>query len=675
VHGKGSYYCNSCKSETTPKIKYKTEKIRQTSFTNSLPKCSIEVIRSKNKLDKMLIEGGEKLKFISYSTSIDSLLDFFEMGYKKVEYICGEFLIDSYKKLLSEQKISDVKRLNDYVRQGRLKVYVPKKGSFHSKLYIVEDGVQTRVGIGSANATRSGRKGRMFETMSFYTFDFQHSLLNEAKEAFDQHKKICVRFFDDLNRLIDEKPEEEHEKIIEYYLNTNVKRYADDNTKEFYQVTKNALEVDDSDDSDTNELLSISLNKLSKSGASVVKDLNIFDAIKSDGVIRISRKKFLDEKNHVLPVMHYNNQEGEILIGLSQKEVSRTAKNIDPTIINQSLEGVEEYFDTVDMATCGDSSPEDVKMNMAEAMFSVLTAPFGHELMRIKRNNVGLSNDRGLRFPVIYGPSHNGKSFFCKLMLYWITGKVIKPQTGSDFVKSKVLGAQSWGTCFPLIFDDVPADKLGEKSKDIFVEYYERWWTEDVPSPYPIISTNKYKLKDWAASRSKKFDFDVYFEGSIANQKLTNSLLKRPNDIFLYFSKLFSDKLNIQEDYVSEDENKIAREVWKELYEIADRDMPSYFPMRALEELYDPGVEELHNLIYRDNLAIVKDSRDVLHIEFPGFAPYAVADIKKLLSPKAAALERGNTITIRNPSAFWNWIIPGYENMNRTRKWWRRTRG
>ena len=125
-YAKDSYYCNSCSSEAKPKPKLKIEKVKQTSFPNSLPDCSIEVIRSKNKLDKVL-EGGEKLKFVSYSTSIDSLTDFFEMGYQKIEYICGEYLIDSFKKLLSEKKISDVKKLNDYVRKGQLEVFVPKK--------------------------------------------------------------------------------------------------------------------------------------------------------------------------------------------------------------------------------------------------------------------------------------------------------------------------------------------------------------------------------------------------------------------------------------------------------------------------------------------------------------------------------------------------------------------
>ena len=669
-YSKGDYYCNSCKSDSKPKKKSINNKPKQHSFSNSLPDCSIEVIKNNKKLDNML-KNGDELKFISYSTSIDSLLDFIGMGYKKIEYVCGEYLIDSFKNHLSEKKLSDVKLLTDYVREGRLEVYVPKKGSFHSKLYIVKDGLQTRVALGSANATRSGRKGRMHEIMAFYNFNYSHRLLKEAEKAFDLHKSQCNRFFDDLIKLIDEKPQEESEKVIEYYLKSNVKRYADGDAKEFYQVTKNALEIDDEN---SNEMITISLNNLSRSKTSIMNELKVFKPIKGDDYIKIPKKKFLDEKNHMLPPMHYNPN-GEIIIGLSGREMLRTANDLNPNLVDQALNGVEEYFRTVDMATCGDSGPENVKMNMAEAMFSVFTAPFAHELMKIKRRNVGLSDDRGLRFPVIYGPSHNGKSFFSKLMLYWITGKSIKPQHGSDFVKTKLEFAQSFGTCFPLIFDDVPADKLGEKSKDIFVEYYERRWTQDVPSPYPIITTNKYKLKDWATSRSKKLSFDVYFEASIANKKLTTSFLERPNEIFLYFSKIFSNKLKLQDDYNSDDENKIAREVWSELYGIANRQMPSYFPMKSLDELYDPGIQQLHNLVYRDKIAILKDKGDVLNIKFPDFAPYEVADVKKLLSPKSAAIERGTTITIRNPKAFWNWLIPGYENLGKLRRWKRRRYG
>ena len=97
--------------------------------------------------------------------------------------------------------------------------------------------------------------------------------------------------------------------------------------------------------------------------------------------------------------------------------------------------------------------------------------------------------------------------------------------------------------------------------------------------------------------------------------------------------------------------------------------------MKSLDELYDPGIQQLHNLVYRDKIAILKDKGDVLNIKFPDFAPYEVADVKKLLSPKSAAIERGTTITIRNPKAFWNWLIPGYENLGKLRRWKRRRYG
>ena len=171
----------------------------------SAANISIEVLKSNNRLDKILKDGKE-LKFISYSTSIDSLLDFFGMGYEKIDFICGQYLIGPFKKIIKEEGIPKIKKLNDYIREGRLTVYVPKTLNFHTKLYIIKRGSQTRTAIGSANATRSGRKGRMFETMVFSEYNYQHQLLKETEEAFQQHKERCELLFEDLNKILDNKP-------------------------------------------------------------------------------------------------------------------------------------------------------------------------------------------------------------------------------------------------------------------------------------------------------------------------------------------------------------------------------------------------------------------------------------------------------------------------------------
>ena len=635
----------------------------------SAANISIEVLKSNNRLDKILKDGKE-LKFISYSTSIDSLLDFFGMGYEKIDFICGQYLIGPFKKIIKEEGIPKIKKLNDYIREGRLTVYVPKTLNFHTKLYIIKRGSQTRTAIGSANATRSGRKGRMFETMVFSEYNYQHQLLKETEEAFQLHKERCEVLFEDLNKILDNKSEEEHERTIENYLRNDLK-FAGEEAKEFHEITKNVFE----NDGDVNEskILSLSLDKVSRTSQSLMKGLRKFGAMKEGNQILIPRRKFLQVENHELPLMHFDKNMNQIKIALDG-EHCLTAKDLDPEKIAESLHLVESYFDTVDLATCGDSGPVAVKMNMAEAMFSVFTAPFAHELMRIKRKYVGLSVERGLRFSVIYGNSHNGKTFFSKLMLFWITGNIIRPQPGGDFTTTKVHSLNDWGTCFPLIFDDVPTRKLKE-SETTFKEYYERWWTEDVPTPYLIITTNEYKLEAWAASRSKKYEFDVYFKNSVGNQKLTNQLLTQKNDIFLYFSNLFIEELNNKQSYDSEDENQIARKVWKRLYGLAKREMPSYFPMEPLDKLYDPGIVQFRNMIYRDKIAHISKKDDVLKIVFPDCETYEVKAYVKLLNQNCAPISRGKSITIRNPEAFWNWLNLGYENMGRFGKWYRRKYG
>ena len=103
--------------------------------------------------------------------------------------------------------------------------------------------------------------------------------------------------------------------------------------------------------------------------------------------------------------------------------------------------------------------------------------------------------------------------------------------------------------------------------------------------------------------------------------------------------------------------------------------MPSYFPMQPLDKLYDPGIVKFKNMIYRDKIAKTSHKDGVLKIVFPDCETYEVKSFEKLLNQNCAPLSRGKSITIRNPMAFWKWLIPGYENMNRVKKAWRRKYG
>ena len=103
--------------------------------------------------------------------------------------------------------------------------------------------------------------------------------------------------------------------------------------------------------------------------------------------------------------------------------------------------------------------------------------------------------------------------------------------------------------------------------------------------------------------------------------------------------------------------------------------MPSYFPMEPLDKLYDPGIVQFRNMIYRDKIAHISKKDDVLKIVFPDCETYEVKAYVKLLNQNCAPISRGKSITIRNPEAFWNWLNLGYENMGRFGKWYRRKYG
>ena len=158
-------------------------------------------------------------------------------------------------------------------------------------------------------------------------------------------------------------------------------------------------------------------------------------------------------------------------------------------------------------------------MSMYEALLYFLYVPFANEYMEVRRRRFAGVDSRGPRFLYIYGPSHNGKTTFLRFALKLICGQRVEPLMPSSFSKTTALTAMAFGSVFPLVFDDLTPSRRSGPFEEIVKSFWEAWWQPGHPSPQLIVSSNTESLKDWAKSRVKRVDFDVYFAPNETNKE------------------------------------------------------------------------------------------------------------------------------------------------------------
>src|SRR5438094_4729074 len=122
----------------------------------------------------------------------------------------------------------------------------------------------------------------------------------------------------------------------------------------------------------------------------------------------------LQKKLTRLPLMRVADSKVSISIDGSVFERSAPVPELSETV-NKALQNIEDYIDTFELGHTNDL--EYVKTCCLEAILYIFSAPFSHAYMRMKRQKVGLVDQRGPRYLFIIGPTHNGKTTFLKFAM------------------------------------------------------------------------------------------------------------------------------------------------------------------------------------------------------------------------------------------------------------------
>jgi hypothetical protein len=614
-----------------------------------------QVITRRKEFDE-LFHGFNKMRAVSYVISPDLLLEFYDkIGYMGLEIIVGENLSESYKQNLEQKDIEVVERLEELVEKGALRIFIPTH-TIHTKLYIVERADTIRVIQTSANLTVTAQDAKRQTNYAWYLdIPTGHPLIDRFVRDYEQHLRGCTLFMGDLKDLLGSNQNQDRRKLIEAWLKGVIA--SDEQDVEIRQMF-HELSVGLMDPAGATEekviLLQLPKGELAK--RRVERQLAPLKPITAgQHQLQVSKSAFIRHvyETHRVPLLLLSTQRRELLLGIDASLVPLTAPLPDSTTVNQSLELVESYINTVDFGESAD--PLSAKTSMYEALLYMFSTPFANEYMRAKRAKFGIMDTRGPRFLYIYGPSQNGKTTFLRFSLKLLTGRIIKALSRDDFTKTRITNASLTETAFPLVFDDVDPSRT-PGIMEVFKSYWENWWEDQYVSPQIVIASNTPRLKEWAKSRVKRIDFDVHFVPNEITKERLAKLFNCKNEIFNWFSYLYLNKLS-EDEAPSEDELRLARIVMHQLYDHAKRPLPAFFPNEPIEKLYDPGRKDWQDLLYGLRKASVRDdgkrklvtfAKDMQHWEINDYQSYLPQTVKHQ--------RRGNTIIVENPKEFDKWL-------------------
>jgi len=606
---------------------------------------------------KKLFGGFKVLRGVTFVTSPNYLLTLFsDYDFEQVDLVVGQGLMDGYRnKLEGEEAI--IAQLYERVCDNSLALY-GTKAAIHSKLYFLINDEKTRIITGSPNLSYTAQGSRQREYVWY--FDIPHGdhegghFKMRIEDDLNSHKDQAdlVKFMEDLQNL---RATSENEVIEDFRFWSRTK-VSDERTQAMRSILQEVQGMAFKHEDEGEESFRIDIPKVVKKADRKFLSTN-YGANINNGQATFSRKMILNENtNHGFPLMKIDESTGQVNIAFGGKMIQLPTE-VSQQEINQGLDDIESYISLVDRAYC--HHPEAVKMTMFEAILFAMAAPFANQWLKQKRSRVSRSNKKGPRHLLIYGDGHNGKTTFGRFQNHLLCGSAIDPVNGKKWMKKQwdnlFEHITTAGTPYPAIIDDIKKSCFTTTLEGNIKSYFEDDWRSEYTYPMMIFNTNHDKLEEWAKTRVRKLDFLVKFKESEREQMVINDILERPNLVFPAFAKLYVEELLKEPEY-SVDELHIARAVMSLIYNIADRELPDYFPHIPPEKVYNMDAVYCAD---RERYRIFEESRvkGALRLEFNDYT--SLSSFRSRLPASISHIKDGKVLVIQNPSEFRKFMQKG----------------
>ena len=634
--------------------------------SNNHPEFFTLKIEDRRNFNKLLTKYPKSMKIVSCWHSIDLILECLE----KVEYmeiVVGDSLVTGYKKQL-HQKMNEFEKLYQLQKEGRFKIFVTSEKQIHSKLYIFENDNEIVALNGSLNFTKSGIEAKHQKNYIWgkkFTKGVKYDDLNKIQEDYEWMKSMCYPFFGDYEELIAKNPEVDRKDLTVQFLEADLITDEHEMNVAISDMKKDIL----SGDIDLDAPYVVKLNPVmgKKNIEKMDTFLSKFGGTRSDNRISIEPRGFLNHKNTTFPNMEIDMEKELVTIGISGERKILTNDSYSPEEINTYLNHIENYIETVRLAK--NKNERNAMLSVYEALLYFFWAPFADEYHKQRQKIVGgFSNKRGPDILHLYGPSSNGKTAFFTFASKMLTGEIIEAIPGDDFAKAHVLGLLSYRSNYPIIYDDLPSRKWnGDGPTQLIKSYWDAWYDPKFPYPQLIISSNDTCPNGPLKRRILEIEFEMKFDETTENEKIFNDLLAYNNPIFEIFSKVFLRKLKNANEDDFENQLHLAKQCFKELYKLADRDIPDFFPDNQLEFYIDSGKQKWSELINQASKAKIRKKGSTVQVQFDqdmAIAPakYGSTDeITKYINylPNNMMYTRNGTLlTIDSGQDFLEWFGP-----------------
>jgi hypothetical protein len=611
------------------------------------------VINSRQNFNSLFKDAIE-IYGVTYSDSPELLYDFFKKkNLQRLELVVGD--AEDYREKLQGNPIL-AEELEQLKSSGKLILYVSNK-MIHAKFFFIKTIHNTlKVVVTSANLTKNAQDASyqkniadVFNNVHLKKYDW---LKHIFQKNFDELKSFASLFMEDLTEIIQQNPEKEkREIIIEWIQNDTQSQHQHQVALINQDLVKKALSTREDDIEFIMDVKSLP-KELRKNANLILSQYKNIEK-KQEQRYSIHAKHFLEErrKQYGIPDM-YIDEDKHIVQGI-QPGLILTGNNMDPDELNDSLEHIESFIETVD--TLGHTNNTlYVKAHMFEALLYFLYAPFSNwHIKQLKIRDA--ADEKPFPHLYIYGESNAGKGTLASFALRLISNGIVTTAVDAQEITPGKLRDIKIGssTCFPLPLDDITSKKLNSLD-DIIRNYYKNWSFENI-FPALIFITNNRTPQPWMKNRVKFLTFDVRFDRSPSNTSQVNKIIKKQNDVFKALSYIILNEIDsdlvLEKDFLAP-----IRRAMIQLYEKAGRSLPDYFPSIPAEQRFDIN-KEMWKKLYTQNMLNEEMKKDHLILQFnTTIESWALNNYLGMLPRNIRANKMGQKIIVKNPEQFFLWL-------------------
>jgi len=651
-------------------------------------------------------ENAIHVDAVTYCESPDLLLDLFEheeFQLESMDVLVGNR--DEYQSSVTDVNVA--RRLAALHRQEKLVIRLKNRRVIHSKLYrIVEPDDEVTLLAGSANLSRNSWRNQTNSIVAFRTqrgSQLDEQFCNWIEDHREYSETVFIADLAEQLEAIDD--QEERERRIELWVDNRdtqlteraeVHADAGERLKELGDQVDRVLSVED-DPEDPDSI--VSLEEPESDNGTETAEASAEESVADNAIKRAKTPDYTitlptqsldsdgyaeefggDLKRHgadvgsdaiTTPVDGYANylqtrydvpkmwlDEDQTRVHLQHGEthlILTADRQPDPATLDNCLANVEDYIETVDR--WGETNnAEAVKAHMYEGVLYAMWAPFVNLYAESFYGDVTLDN--ALQYLYIYGESDAGKDKFCEFVLRLVSNGLVRGGADADSVgKNQIRALRSVDTVFPYVISDISKQKI--ERIDTLRNFWQDSWNPSNEVAYPtlVFTSNDSRPNDWFRNRAKMLHFDVAFPSNpedddfYSAQQDLNEILEQPNPLFSFVSARLLDS----EPYRNPDETVgHIREIVRQFYAEAGRDVPGYFPREPANREYNIGKRRWQKAKERGDVTFEREDEQL--IASFDLEPHELYSYRKTLPTKMRPEKSGRNIIIKNPDDFRDWL-------------------